>query len=253
MEGKLVAQSVLRLADKDKLGIEEVTKLQDSINRLEILFDGLGFCLSEESDLLSQWRGYAADATGISVGFNRTYLEWLVETSRNNNVNTLNLNKVEYEADAHDKLVTPTYLEIKQLLEIKYRKHGLLEIRSDEQIAEETKTKSKADSDLLLKTISLYDQLFLLKSAAFKEEKEWRLVSHIVNIHTDAIACDYRTSTGKIIPYCSYELKELVRAPIFEVVLGPKHSTPIHVIKKLLVQNGFGNNVRIRKSTASYR
>ena len=28
------------------------------------------FCLSEEKDQLSQWRGYANDGTGVSIGFN---------------------------------------------------------------------------------------------------------------------------------------------------------------------------------------
>ncbi|WP_292996249.1 DUF2971 domain-containing protein [Nitrosomonas sp.] len=250
MEGKLVTQSVMRLAHKDKLGIEEISNLQDSINQLEILIDGLGFCLSEEGDLLSQWRGYASDATGVSIGFSQEYLEWLEKENRNSS-DSLNLFKVEYEIDTHDQLISPTYQEIRQLFKIENRKHGLLELRSDQQIAEEITAKDKAKQNRSLKTISLFNYLFLLKSSAFKEEKEWRLVSYISNMRTGE--CSYRVTEGKIVPYRSYELRELEKVPILEVILGPKHSTPVHVIKKFLEKNGFGNDINIRRSKASYR
>lgn len=29
----------------------------------------LGFCLSEDGDVLSQWRGYADNAQGVAIGF----------------------------------------------------------------------------------------------------------------------------------------------------------------------------------------
>jgi len=64
MEGKLVAEILARIAKADGLDQPATRRLQESVSRLEQLFDGLGFCLSEDGDLLSQWRGYAADATG---------------------------------------------------------------------------------------------------------------------------------------------------------------------------------------------
>lgn len=32
-----------------------------------------GFCLSEEEDLLSQWRGYADDGQGVAIGFSKVF------------------------------------------------------------------------------------------------------------------------------------------------------------------------------------
>jgi hypothetical protein len=77
MEGKLVAEIIDQLAKRDGLDELAIKELQDLIGFIETQFDGLGFCLSEEGDLLSQWRGYAADATGFSIGFSKDSLMYL--------------------------------------------------------------------------------------------------------------------------------------------------------------------------------
>ncbi|MDP2064189.1 MAG: DUF2971 domain-containing protein, partial [Phaeovulum sp.] len=41
----------------------------------------LGFCLSEESDLLSQWRGYAQDGAGFSVSFSVEKLKHIIDAA----------------------------------------------------------------------------------------------------------------------------------------------------------------------------
>ena len=69
---------------------------------------GVGFCLSEEGDLLSQWRGYAADASGVVIGFSRNYLDWLCSSNLPDELGGLNLHKVDYAASAHDSRVAPT-------------------------------------------------------------------------------------------------------------------------------------------------
>ena len=254
MEGKLISQSVARLAKKDQLSFEAIAKLQESLDLMESMFDGLGFCLSEEGDLLSQWRGYAADATGVAVGFDKTYLEWLSKPSRSGEVIGLNLDKVEYDMEAQDLLVTPTYNEMKRLVENgalkRYGGRGLLDSRTNEQIAEDNKAIISANMNLSFAALRLFSHLFLLKSAAFKEEKEWRLVSYLIKRTADT--CSYRAANGQIVPYRSYELREMERSPIVNIILGPKHTTPTEVVKNFLAQNGFGE-VNVVKSTASYR
>lgn len=254
MEGKLISQSVARLAKKDQLSFEAIAKLQESLDLMESMFDGLGFCLSEEGDLLSQWRGYAADATGVAVGFDKTYLEWLSKPSRSGEVIGLNLDKVEYDMEAQDLLVTPTYNEMKRLVENgalkRYGGRGLLDSRTNEQIAEDDKAIISANMNLSIAALRLFSHLFLLKSAAFKEEKEWRLVSYLIKRTADT--CSYRAANGQIVPYRSYELREMERSPIVNIILGPKHTTPTEVVKNFLAQNGFGE-VNVVKSTASYR
>jgi hypothetical protein len=42
-------------------------------------FFAVGFCLSEEGDLLSQWRGYADDGCGVAIGFESSFFSDLTE------------------------------------------------------------------------------------------------------------------------------------------------------------------------------
>src|ERR1022692_3736988 len=77
MEGKLVASTIARLAERESLDQDHVRSLQHGIRFIEENIDGLGFCLSEEGDLLSQWRGYAENATGVAIGFSTEYLNLL--------------------------------------------------------------------------------------------------------------------------------------------------------------------------------
>lgn len=82
MEGRMVNATVLRLAEKDGLDADALRRLRESLSFTERTLDGLGFCLSEDGDLLSQWRGYADDGRGVAIGFSRSYLEWLAKSSR---------------------------------------------------------------------------------------------------------------------------------------------------------------------------
>jgi hypothetical protein len=101
---------------KDALDQDTIRRLQDSIGGLKQIIEGLGFCLSEDGDLLSQWRGYASDATGVAIGFSTEYLNWLSETSIGRDEPGCTLQQVVYEPSAHESLVQPTYLQVKQLI-----------------------------------------------------------------------------------------------------------------------------------------
>jgi len=95
MEGKLVASTIVRLAKKDSLQQDFIRHIQDVLGIFERITDGLGFCLSENGDLLSQWRGYAGNATGVAIGFSAEYLNFLSEASRAGDKRGFTLKKVE--------------------------------------------------------------------------------------------------------------------------------------------------------------
>jgi hypothetical protein len=254
MEGKLVASAIARLAEKDSLDQDTIRHLQDSIGGLEQIIDGLGFCLSEDGDLLSQWRGYASDATGVAIGFSTEYLNWLSETSIGRDEPGFTLQQVVYEPSAHESLVQPTYLQVKQLIDAGalkiYRSRGLLDTRTDAEIAQENAANRKAYSQLSLRLLSLFSKLFHLKAYAFREEREWRLLSYLVKGGEDF--CSYRAVHDRLIPYRQVALVGLERTPIREVILGPKHNTPPKVVEDFLKQNQYGV-VQVRRSEASYR
>lgn len=254
MEGKLVSQAVERLSKRDNLEPAAITLIQDAITLMEELFDGLAFCLSEDGDLLSQWRGYASDASGMSIGFDSGYLKGLVAESRGLNFAGLNLQQIKYEVQEHDDLVEPTYQEMRHLLDSGALKltgrRGLLDLRSDDQIAADDQAIRSAQMKINMAALSLFGHLFLLKSPAFREEREWRLVSYLAKPVPDD--CLYRVRNQELIPYRSYELKEADRGALREVKLGPRQTTPVRVIENFLKSKGFPD-VLVSKSAASYR
>jgi len=213
MEGKLVAKAITRLAERDGLDRKTIERLQEWLAIVEDESDGLGFCLSEEGDLLSQWRGYAADATGVAIGFSRAYLEEIATSSIKVNPPGFSLNRVEYSLSGHESMVEPFYRELKKHINNGAFKlsgyRGLLDTRTDEEIEEERKKIVNSEASLFFSVLELSPMLFHLKTNAFAEEREWRLVSFVIRGLIDD--CVYRTSSDRVIPYRSFELTTVDR------------------------------------------
>jgi hypothetical protein len=246
MEGRLASQVTARLAQRENLNTAQLKQVQDLIRQIEDSRDGLGFCLSEEPDLLSQWRGYASDGTGVSIGFSTDYLNWLAE-SANGKSSRLTLEKVVYDTASHDSLAEPAYQLAKQF----YEELSNKPIRVDKSLWGDLQLILEMVPKLLtIETQQLFKALYLLKAETFREELEWRLISNRWNNFPKV--CSYRLRNNMIAPYLSIELSELNRIPIVEVILGPKHQPPINVVKQFLNHNGFGN-VKVTQSATTYR
>lgn len=254
MEGKLVTKTVTHLAERDGLDRDTISRLQDWLALLENEFDSFGFCLSEEGDLLSQWRGYAADATGVAIGFSEAYLQDVLTSTESEKPPVLNLERVEYTHQGHEEKVEPIYRKIRRHIDdgaFKLSgKRGLIDTRTDDEIEEERKRIDKSHTELVFTVLSLFPMLFQLKSHAFREEKEWRLISLFIQGVIDD--CSYRSVSDRVIPYRIFKLSPAKHPPITEIVLGPKHNTPPHLVKSFLKKHGF-EDVLVRHSEASYR
>lgn len=254
MEGKLVTKLIGGMAKADKLDEITIQRLTSSVSLLEEVIEGLGFCLSGEGDLLSQWRGYAEDATGVSIGFSKDYLDKLSEASKNTELPGFTLQKIIYDYNAQQELLKPTYKKIRELIDEGAfrmpRMKTLLGAKSQEEIDAENEKIKKTFSALNLTILTLFASLFLLKTKAFQEEREWRLISFLVKVTTNK--CLFHASPNKIIPYRKYSLLDLGESPIVKVILGPKNKTPECFIDSFLKQNKF-SNVGVIRSEASYR
>lgn len=253
LEGKLVSASVARLAAKDKMDEQSVRKVQSLIETVESVVDALGFCLSAEGDLLSQWRGYAADATGVSIGFSKSYLQELVKSSSTAPQTSMSLERVEYAVIEQDKLVQPVYSTFRDLVasgEIRQPSwHQVVRSDSLADIKQFVSDLQARQVPLLKAQLELVPKLFLLKNPAFSEEQEWRLVNMLFKPHTKYE--DFRVRGNQLIPYRAYKLEEFDGPSITDIVLGPKHRTPVPVIQDFLVKHGH-KNVRVRLSEATY-
>lgn len=252
MEGQIVKATVMRMAERDGLSDAVRERLRESLAFSERFFEGLGFCLSEEGDLLSQWRGYADDAKGLAIGFDRQRLEALAQSTFGGDSPGFSLYKVVYQN--HEELVEPTYRQLRASIDAGAFKikgsWSLLEHRTSEQIAEDDRLIEEAHRDLILKLLQLLPRLYELKTKAFSEEREWRLVSMWLGTQDDS--CLFRAAGNRILPYRAFGLGIQDFSIIREVILGPRHQTPPSVIQSFLKQSGLGD-VPVRRSNATYR
>lgn len=114
-------------------------------------------CFSEDGDLLSQWRGYAEDATGVSIGFNSDYIINWADNKR--------FKYMEINYDKQDAFETQVCYILKELGKTKATmdRNGYLEPSYYENAI-----------NIVINTF-LYNAVFY-KDASFSEEKEWRVV-----------------------------------------------------------------------------
>ncbi len=263
MEGRLVGEVVSRLAREDGLDEKKFSGIKSIANQVEELFDGLCFCLSEKRDLLSQWRGYADNATGVAIGFSLPYLNKLSRMHKErlelnlpgDNKPGFGLAKVVYKTEHQNALVRPAYNEILRLFESgklgPLGRRGPSDTRTEGEIAQDDEKIRQGNAIFTEKTLDLFGSLFLLKGHAFEEEAEWRLVSPEVSFPVDQDCC-YRAQGDRIVPFRAYKLDLPDESPINEVMLGPRHQTPKHIVEEFVRKNGFGK-VAVHRSSATYR
>lgn len=207
----------------------------------------LGVCLSQEPDLLSQWRGYADNGRGFSVGFRREALPGLGKLVR------VLYGPDEQESEiariAHTVAVSSWSAELVHVLTLSPKKRRQY---FDERLVM-TKDEHGEDLHYVASLIEAqYDDLgavlgelsavagFTFKGLSFKEEQEWRLVQ------LGRKGDDVRWDESRVIPYT--DVKFPVGA-ISQVIIGPNNRTPIGVVKNLLGDP----NIRVMKSKSTYR
>ena len=152
---------------------------------------------------MSQWRGYADNATGVSIGFSKNYLEQFAEVSRGDPEKSgFTLQRVEYDLEKQKSLIKPTYEEIRKLIDdgaFKFPARRILDTRSDDEFKREVIKSKKAFWNLSMTVLLLFGKLFLLKTNAFREEQEWRLISYSVKSGDDM--CSFRALNDRIVPF----------------------------------------------------
>lgn len=249
LEGLLVEKTISRMAEKDSLNLAHRAELEKSISMLRDVFDGFGFCLSSAGDLLSQWRGYASDGAGFSIGFSQEYLNELCNLRVNGKPSGITLEQVIYSSDDHESVLGNIYSAIKENINAGAFSLGL-NFLGDEGGDDEKKRNSEYMS-YTFAILSLFSKLYKLKSHAFMEEKEWRVIAHHIKKSSD-IKCEFRAAYDRLIPYRILSLAPLNQVRIKEVLIGPKNNTPLAYVEEFLENNGF-DDVKVKRSDASYR
>lgn len=262
MEGKIVARVFRSLAEADKLEEASISRVEGyMLKALDDFIEGVGFCLSEDGDLLSQWRGYASDGQGVSIGFTKRYFERLSNRLKEQDKPSFTVRKVEYDPEKQKTLIAKNYAKLKLEVEAgAFKMQGsrsLLDARSEQQIAVDDKAISDAHQRLYIELLGMMLSFHSFKDRAFAEEREWRLLAH--NIISDLakypdldLGVNFAAHANKLVPYQTIELVDIQIPPIAEVILRPKNITPEHVFRRALFKNGH-RGVLVRGSAASYR
>ncbi|MDX9860407.1 MAG: DUF2971 domain-containing protein, partial [Rhodospirillales bacterium] len=165
-------------------------------------------CFSEEGDLLSQWRAYADDGLGVTIGFDPESFG-------------LEPRPAYVSRDPHSAigLAPVVYDSCNQRRTIEARLERYLTDPRLATKAEETAAECAAD----LGAVGL-----TFKNPSFSEEREWRIIhtpmrmgpgemdfrGAITDVH-------YRVSGGNVVAYFPFSFAETADPAIKEVVLGP--------------------------------
>ncbi len=191
-------------------------------------------CFCEEDNLLSQWRSYGANGTGVSLGFDPQSFEAIAGPDMPSGL--MRLWRVFYKPKTQKKIV-----------------HAALEFYAaqlNQGYGVEDTARLAADA------IQFFIPTF--KNEDFAEEKERRL------IFTPRVGCPvkprYRVARGMLVPY--YSLAELAREssgqqwplPIKSVLVGPSSQIELNEesTKMLLMQHGY-DQVEVIASDTPYR
>lgn len=187
-------------------------------------------CFCAEDNLLSQWRGYAANGVGVSVELNHHEFDYL--TGPDCNEGLLRLWKVFYREEQQQRIVS-------KALEFAWA--------NQPHCSMEKRAQNATDA------IQFFIPTF--KNRDFEEENEWRLI--FTPRPDTAVPTQFRTARNMLVPY--YTLQNLGWSPnqplpITALCIGPSTHKLLNVQSaQLLLKQHKYPNVPVRVSMTPFR
>lgn len=193
-------------------------------------------CFSENGDLLSQWRGYADNGRGVTIGFDYNTLQEYVKQ----NFGILELKKVVYISEKdRQKLITE---KAEELLHLMYM---ILEAMEKEEVVYESQDnfENHIFENFYYNILQVINETVYYKMIGFQEECEWRLyIDNPINKQIDGNKLirmlgnnieynqrldnfieqrlDFRATDTDIQPFVSIGLNEIGDKIIRKLILG---------------------------------
>lgn len=264
LEGRVLGNVLTQLLRETSLSPDVVDVASVIVEGYPDATEGFALCLSENGDLLSQWRAYGRDGSGIALGFSPSSLaKDFGEVNFGSKF--FELTKIEYgEAGLRNalkpisKTIESEFAKFGRFVSLKkgVTKQTALQMLADRQEEERVFT-SYQDStselvDQLLKSLApLHFQIYATKPKHFNEEREWRLLRYRHKVALPDI--EYFADDNSVRPYISCLMADPAKEAIQEVVLGPKHRSDANWMRAFLESIGLGH-VRVKHSNiSSYR
>ena len=226
-------------------------------------------CLSEEGDLLSQWRGYADDGKGICLGLN---VEEILKFVGISSVSGFSLEKVEYlskeQIDEWVKNVANQMLGIVEII-LGAIEEGNIQYYSAKEFDEDI------FNTIYYNILSEVEESIKFKTEGFKEEKEWRFFiknslnkddikgKKITSIGTLGEGARRKTSKyvadnvefnikeNDMVPFVSLKFEKFHNNLINQVICGPNNKIREKDLELFLRNYGY-RNCKGRKTNITY-
>lgn len=237
-EGRLVLRLTDKLGQINRTDPAVLASLKAHWNEVVASNEGLGFCLSERGDLLSQWRGYAAQGRGVSIGFSTDFLK-SISVADEADEHFATLERVEYGEGQQLHEYEPTFRTLVNAIE---EAQGFLQYG---HVSITEKLKAALNRKLRPWTRKIYT----FKNDGFAEEREWRMLALLTS--EEQGVCSYRAIEDKIVAFRELKFDDQPAPAIVSVTLGPKHVTPVDQVERMLLRNGIAATVT--KSALTYR
>lgn len=225
-----------------------------------------GICLSEEADLLGQWREYANRGTGLAIGFEMEWFRKLCEK-----YNLFKFSKVSYGYNEENKS------RVEKLATSIYQ--GILNAIEEGNVKSIIDSPYALDYKISINKKLIYLESIFIKNKEYQNEKEWRLILDDENTYKsygdwieyynwkkddnlEGMICkfipngmEFMVRNGKIIPYLDLKFDlDTSDIPIKKIVIGPNCKVGELDIYHLLEFFGFeSDTIKIEKSQSSYR
>jgi hypothetical protein len=206
--------------------------------------------LSENGDLLSQWRAYASNG-GYSIGFDTSYLQELAASQ-------LIIKSHHYHRGR--KVPFGEYRELYKLLPCIYTKREEQKLYARQAIDNALKFLKENAYQWVLEQETSSEEAYtlmrrlgnevgegiiwlssILKDESFKEEEEWRLVSQPLGYGS----LSYRTRGSLVVPYHTFKLAH----EYLDESTGKNTRGPIKAIKEVFVGPGSEREKNLSKQT----
>lgn len=222
----------LKKNPQEKALLEEVIKLLDPAEPESVYI----CCFCESDNLLSQWRAYGANGTGVSITVEAKEFSWVTGDDTPLDTGMMRLWKIYYDPSDQHALIGDA---------VKYGRDSRHDGMSIEQKARKT-----ADA------IEFFIPTF--KHRDFREEAEWRL------IFTPGLKCEaelkFRVARQILVPY--YSLRDLIdlrpnagmkELPICQVLVGPSPRGSLNKESAGMLLEKARYNVLVLASDTSFR
>lgn len=264
LEGRILGRVFTQLLGDTDLPPETVDVASVIVEGYPDSTEGFAFCLSEKGDLLSQWRSYGRDGSGMALGFSAEVLRKDFGDV-NFGASFYELVQVEYGDEGLLNFLKPMAdavgAEFAEFGAFARLKDGMTKERALQMLADReqqakvfTQINDNAPNllDRLLKALApLHFKIYGTKPVHFHEECEWRLLRFRHKVALPDI--EYFADDHSIRPYVTSLVADPAREVIKEVILGPKNRTNLDWMRAFLVSVGLPHVQVRRSSIESYR